>query len=84
MLVSELIEFLHKCPQDIEVLTRTNIGTYIRPPSYGLVRIIPVIPGSKYDKRPINRRISPGNEWREPVNTNDESEVDREYCFTIG
>jgi hypothetical protein len=83
MKISELIEFLQKCPQDAEVLTRTTIGTLVRPTTYGLVRIVPVVPGSKYDKRHPSRQLLPGGEWRIPINSKDEPETRRIYGFTL-
>lgn len=83
MVISKLIEILQKCPQDAEVLVRTGIGTLVLSTMLGTVCVVPVVPGSKYDKRPTNRRLLPGGEWREPINSKDEPETEREIHFVI-
>ncbi len=83
MIVSELIEILQKFPQDAKVLMRTSIGTLVQTIRYGTVRVVPVIPGSKYDKRHLSRQLLPGHEWRVPINSKDEPEIEREVHFVI-
>lgn len=82
MLISDLIEYLQKLPQDVEVVVPTAIGTYIRPISYGLIRLIPVEPGSVHDKRRVFH-LEPGNEWRMPLNSKDEPETKRMWGFIL-
>ena len=90
MTIPELIELLQAVllsnnpDYDIEVLTTTTISTLIRPTQIGTVNIIPVVPGSKADKRQPSRWLLPGGEWRVPINFKDEPEVLRERHFVIG
>lgn len=88
MLVSELIERLKKVSPDMEVLTRIDRNlfaapTFVGPGHVGTIKVVPVVPGSEYDQRPVSRQLLPGYEWREPIHNQDEPEAIREIHFLI-
>ena len=74
MTVGELKDFLREIPDEMEVLTGTNHGTLVRAMRIGTVTVIATRQ---------NKNLLPGNEWRVPLNSFDEKQIERERHFVV-